>query len=148
MAISEKLCWEILGLAKGESVSSTWLKGEHIKEPPLHNAIPLFVLEHKLVLRHQKNQIEDSLYFLEKRGYLVRHGFQGLTRVAFQLSTLAIEALDKKAFSLEEQQAFREALLDLRQPGMWGVKLNLGEIWRRFKKWCTHQKHPFSRQKG
>ena len=134
MAISEKLCWEVLRSAEGQSVSSTWLKGEHSKDPPLQNAIPLFVLERDLVLRHTRNQIEDSLYFLEKRGYLIRHGFQGLTRVAFQLSETALAAIRHGTFTDEEQEAFREALLDLKYPGLWGMKLNLGEAWRRFRK--------------
>jgi hypothetical protein len=68
-------------------------------------------------------------------GYLIRHGFQGLTRVVFQLSESALAVLEKGQFSPEEQQAFREALLDIRQPGLWGMKFNLGEVWRRFKKW-------------
>lgn len=75
------------------------------------------------------------MYFLEKRGYLIRHGFQGLTRVVFQLSESAFEVLEKGQFSIEEQHAFREALLDIRQPGLWGMKFNLGEAWRRFNKW-------------
>jgi hypothetical protein len=91
LAISEKLCWEVLKMVQGQSVSSIWLKGEHCKEPPLQNAIPLFVLERDLVLRHRRSQIEDSLYFLEKRGYLWRHGFQELTHVAFQLSDSALK---------------------------------------------------------
>lgn len=122
-------------MAQAQSVSSIWLKGEHCREPPLQNAIPLFVLERDLVLRHRRSQIEDSLYFLEKRGYLCRHGFQGLTRVAFQLSDSALEVLKKGSFAPEEQQAFREALLDVKQPGLWGLKFNLGEAWRRFQKW-------------
>jgi hypothetical protein len=137
MAISEKLCWDVLKMARGKSVSCVWLKGEHCQEQPLQNTIPLFVLERELVLRHQKNQIEDSLYFLEKRGYLVKHGFQGLTRVAMQLSDLALEALNKETFSPEEQAAFRVALLDLRQPGLYGMKFNIGEAWRRLRKWLT-----------
>jgi len=137
MAISEKLCWEVLRMANGQSVFSEWLKGEHCQEPPLQNAIPLFVLERELVLRYQKDQIEDSLYFLEKRGYLIRHGFQGLTRVAFQLSDSALEALKKGSFSPEEQRAFREALVDVRQPGLYGMKINLGEAWRRLRKWLS-----------
>ncbi|HQA93833.1 MAG TPA: hypothetical protein PK155_07380 [Bacteroidales bacterium] len=137
MAISEKLCWEVLRMANGQSVYSEWLKGGHCQEPPLQNAIPLFVLERELVLRYQKNQIEDSLYFLEKRGYLLRHGFQGLTRVAFQLSDSGLEALKKGSFSPEEQRAFREALLDVRQPGLYGMKLNLGEVLRRLRKWLS-----------
>jgi hypothetical protein len=75
------------------------------------------------------------MYFLEKRGYLIRHGFQGLTRVVFQLSESALAVLEKSQFSTEEQQAFREALLDIKQPGLWGMKFNLGEVWRRFNKW-------------
>ena len=121
-------------MADGKSVLSTWLKGEHSTELPLQNAIPLFVIERDLVLRHKKNQIEDSLYFLEKRGHLIRHGFQGLTRVAFQLSDSAQGVLKSGSFPPEEQQAFREALLDVTQPNLWGMKLNLGEVWRRLKK--------------
>ncbi|MFZ2540546.1 MAG: hypothetical protein WAW75_02100 [Gallionella sp.] len=135
MAISEKLCWEVLKSCKGESVLSTWFKSENSTDPDLKNALPLFVIERDLVLRHSKQQIEDSLYFLEKRGYLLRHGFQGLTRVVFQLSDSALAVLEGGAFSEEEQQAFREALLDVRTPGLWGLKLNVGEALRRFKKW-------------
>jgi hypothetical protein len=142
MAISEALCWEVLRQCKGQRVSAKWLKGDHANDPPLENALPLFVLERDLVLRHSKQQIEDSLYFLEKRGYLYRHGFQGLTRVAFQLSESALEVLDGGAFSDEEQRAFRESLVDLRQPGLWGLKFNLGEAWRRLMKLSNHRRSP------
>ena len=135
MAISEPLCWEVLKSCKGQTVSSKWFKGDQSSDPNLENSLPLFVLERDLVLRHAKQQIEDSMYFLEKRGYLIRHGFQGLTRVVFQLSESAFEVLEKGQFSIEEQHAFREALLDIRQPGLWGMKFNLGEAWRRFNKW-------------
>jgi hypothetical protein len=137
MAVSEKLCWEVLTSCKGQSVSAKWLKGDHATEPPLENALPLFVLERDLVLRHAKQQIEDSLYFLEKRGYLHRHGFHGLTRVAFQLSESALSVLEARSFSEEEQRAFREALFDAKQPGLWGFKFNLGEAWRRLNKLRT-----------
>jgi hypothetical protein len=134
MAISENLCWEVLRSCQGNTVSSKWLKGEQSSDPPIENALPLFVIERDLVLRHTKEQIEDSLYFLEKRGYLLRHGFQGLTRVAFQLSESALSVLEARSFAKEEQQAFRESLLDARQPGLWGLKFNLAEACRRFRK--------------
>ncbi len=137
MPISEKLCWEVLKSCKGQSVSAKWLKGEHSNDPPLENSLPLLVLERDLVLRHAKQQIEDSLYFLEKRGYLHRHGFQGLTRVVFQLSDSALAVLESGSFSEKEQQAFRESLLDVRHPGLWGLKFNLAEAWRRMNKWRT-----------
>ena len=135
MAISEKLCWEVLKSCKGVSVLSTWYKGEGSTDPDLTNAQPLFEIERDLVLRHSKQQIEDSLYFLEKRGYLLKHGFQGLTRVVYQLSNSALIVLESGSFSEEEQQAFREALLDVRTPGLWGLKFNVGEVWWRLKKW-------------
>ncbi len=91
----------------------------------------IFELKKDLVLRHLKNEIEDSLYFLENRGYLIRHGFQGLTRVAFELSESALAVLESGSFSEEEQQAFSEAILDLKKPGVFGLKFNLGEVCRR-----------------
>ena len=135
MAISESLCWEVLRSCKGVSVLDSWFKGSPSTAPDIQNALPLFTLEKDLVLRHTKQQIEDSLYFLEKRGYLLKHGFQGLTRVVFQLSAAALVVLESGSFSAEEQQAFREALIDARTPGVWGLKFNLGEAWRRLNKW-------------
>jgi hypothetical protein len=134
VAISESLCWEVLRRCEGESVLSTWLKGSPSTEPDIQNALPLIVLEKELVLRHTKHQIEDSLYFLEKRGYLLRHGFYGLTRVVFRLSDSALLVLKIGSFSADEQQAFREALIDARNTSLWGMKFNLGEVWRRLNK--------------
>ncbi|TAJ93636.1 MAG: hypothetical protein EPO31_05480 [Gammaproteobacteria bacterium] len=93
-------------MAEGKFVSSVWLKGEHSTELPIHNAVPLFATERDLVLRHKKIEIEDSLYFLEKREYLRRYGIQGWTRVAFQLSNAALEVLKAGSFTVEEQQVF------------------------------------------
>ena len=135
MALSESLCWQVLKSCRGQVVSSKWLKGSDTADPNLENSLPLFVIERDLVLRHARQQIEDSLYFLEKRGYLIRHGFHGLTRVVYQLSEDALKILESGKFLPEEEQAFRESLLDVRQPGMWGLKFNLGEAWRRLKKW-------------
>lgn len=46
----------------------------------LKNYAGMFLKE--LVFRYTKAQIEDSLYFLEKRGYLNKHGFVNFTLVA------------------------------------------------------------------
>jgi hypothetical protein len=72
--------------------------------------------------------------FWKKRGYLARHGYPGLTRVVFQLSDRAVSALASGAFSEEEQAAFREALVDAKRPELWGIRLNLGEMYRRVRK--------------
>lgn len=134
MAISEKLCWEVLKLANGNKVPRAWLKGSESDEPPIENAIPLAAIEYNLVLDYQKKEIEDSLYFLQKRGYLIQHGHIGLTKVAMQLSDNALKAIETGHFKKEEEKAFKEALFDLKNPGWLGMKFNLGEVWRRFKK--------------
>jgi hypothetical protein len=54
--------------------------------------------------------------------------------VAFQLSPAALSVLETGSFSAEEQRAFRESLLDVKQPGLWGMKFNLAEAWRRITK--------------
>jgi hypothetical protein len=134
MAISEALCWEVLRMIKGQSTLNKWFKGSDTDEPDFAHALPLFEIERRLVLRHKRSEIEDSLYFLQKRGYLIEHGFSGLTRVVLQLSPSALAVLEYGNFDAEEQQAFREALFDLKQPGWMGLKFNLGELWRRLRK--------------
>ena len=79
-------------------------------------------------------QIEDSLYFLHKRGYLFQHSYKGLTRVLLQLSPKAIQVLESREFDEEEQVAFKDTVFDLKTPGWLGMKINLGELWRRYTK--------------
>jgi len=133
MPVSEKLCWEALRHSESNKVSMSWFKGKE-QDGVIEPAVPLFYLEKELVLRYSKNQIEDGLYFLEKRGYFIKRGFDGLTRVVYQLSDEGKDLLKKGKFLKEEQQAFSEKLLDISKPGTFGIKFNLGELLRRFKK--------------
>ena len=121
-------------MLKGHSFPKSWLSGSQSDKEKIENALPEISIEHDLVLRHSKAQIEDSLYFLHKRGYLFQHGHSGLTRVLFQLSPKAIKALETKEFEEEEQKAFQDAMFDVKTPGWLGMKVNIGELWRRFKK--------------
>ena len=131
MAILEKVCWEILNKLKGSTCIIN--KGKE-NSRTIENAMSLYEIEKDLVLRYSKSEIEDSLYFLEKRGYLILHGFMNLTLVAYELTVRAFEVLNENKFSDEEQKAFQEALFDIKKPGWFGMKVNLGEIYRRFKK--------------
>ena len=45
-----------------------------------------------------------------------------------------VVAMQAGKFREEEQNAFREALFDLKQPGWLGMKINLGEMWRRLRR--------------
>jgi hypothetical protein len=136
VAISEKICWEVLRSCKENNVSFTSDDAaDGSSTEPIKYALPLYAIERDLVLRHEKQQIEDSLFFLEKRGYLIKHGYTGFTLVAIQLSASALEVLKSGVFPPEEQHAFRESLMELEKPGIWGMKVNLAEAWRRFQKW-------------
>ena len=99
MALSEPLCWQVLRSCRGKVVSAKWFKGGDTDDLDMDNALPLNEIERELVLRHSRQQIEDSLYFLEKRGYLIRHGFHGLTRVVYQLTDQAFRILESGKFS-------------------------------------------------
>lgn len=121
-------------MLNGKSIPRSWLKGSPSDDPPYNNALPKIAIESDLVLRHTKSQIEDSLYFLHKRGYLFQHGHKGLTRVLLQLSPKALKALASGEFDKDEQIAFSDAVFDVKTPGWLGMKINLGELWRRYTK--------------
>lgn len=136
MAFSEDQCWTILRMIRGSSVAEAWLKtgGKSNEGPRFQNAIPLQLVERELVLRHTQTEIEGSLYFLQKRGYIVQHGTKGLTLVVLQLSEEALRLLEKGSFSQNEQQAFNEQMFDVSKPGMYGMSIRPLEWWRRLKK--------------
>jgi hypothetical protein len=136
MAISEKICWEVLKKAHGKTVTFGWTTpGEKPKNPPTENAIGIGKLKSELVLHHSKQEIEDSLYFLEHRGYLSIHSLGLGPPMLYSLTQKAIDILERGSFSEEEEHAFSEALFDLNKPGSFGLKFNVGELWRRVKKW-------------
>jgi len=92
-------------------------------------------IEKTLVLNYSRSQIEDSMYFLEKRGYVSphRYGVAG-PDILLALTSAGKKIIDSGCFLDEEQTAFSNALIDVKTPGMFGVKFNLGELWRRIKK--------------
>ncbi|MGB0908759.1 MAG: hypothetical protein ACPGYT_00210, partial [Nitrospirales bacterium] len=109
--------------------------GEKPNGPPTVNAIGISQLKSELVLHYSKQEIEDSLYFLDFRGYLRTHGL-GIASppMVYSLTQKAIDVLERGAFSEEEEMAFSEALFDLKNPGYFGLKFNVAEFWRRSKK--------------
>lgn len=134
MAIPENLCWEILDLINTSSVPKGWVKDGSRDGEPIRHTIALVDLEYELVLRHRKGEIEDCLYFLEKRRYILPQGFKGMTRVTYSLTNRAKSALAERAFDKDEQSAFQAAVFDATKPGWLGMKLDLSEVWRRTKK--------------
>ena len=136
MPVVEDICWAVLKKAKGNSVRIGWvIPGDEPSGDPIQNAIGKGKLESELVLHYGKQQIEDSLYFLEKRGYLITHGIGMFSPgMAYGLTEKAIGVLDAGVFPDEEQAAFQESILDIFKPGTLGMKVNFGELYRRWKK--------------
>lgn len=131
MPLLENTCWDILKNINGKAV--IFNKGQ-ANTTRVENAMSQNDLERDLVLKYKKSSIEDSIYFLEKRGYLIKHGYLNLTLVAYQLSPLAFVALQNNQFSDEEQNAFKEAIFDAKTASWFGLKVNLGEAFRRLNK--------------
>lgn len=79
-------------------------------------------IEKILVLNYSQQQIDDCIYFLDKRGYIL---VEDLTihdrRHHYSLTQAALDAIQSGKFTEEEQKAFKDAWLDLRTPGMFGT---------------------------
>jgi len=130
MAISEKICWRVLEGAKDRTVSiGCSSPREKPQGPPIENATGIAELKKNLAMHYCKQDIEDSLCFLEKRGYL------DVPRMAFSLTEKAIGALETGSFSEEEEKAFSEALIHLKKTSWMGIKFNVREAIRRLNKW-------------
>ena len=130
MAISEKICWRVLESAKGRSVSIDWSSpSKKLQGPLIENATCIAELKKELMLHYCKQDIEDSIYFLEKRGYL------DVPRMAFSLTEKAVRALEAGSFSKEEEKAFSEVLIHLIKPRWMGVKFYARATISRLNKW-------------
>lgn len=134
MAITEEVCWKLLRRPIGLLVTYT-IPDANLSEK-VENSLKISDMEKELVLNYSKQEIEDSFYFMEKRGYIDVLGF-GLhaPRSIYKITDEGLKLAESNKFSNEEQKAFSNALLDVRTPGMFGIKFNAGELWRRLKKW-------------
>jgi hypothetical protein len=135
MAQQEQALWDTLKLTYGHT--SGWETTVLEKEPTktvVENGISSSKLKAELVLKYKPSDIEDTIYFMEHRGYFLIHkagAFSGL--MVYGLTDKALKVLSDGVLPKEEQIAFREALWDIK-PRVWGVSLNLPEIMRRGKK--------------
>ena len=134
MAISERLCWEILDLVNGGSVPKGWVKDGSRDGEPIPQTMALVDLEYDLILRHRKGEIEDCLYFLEKRRYLFLRGYKGMTRVTYGLTNRGKLAVKRRTFDADEESAFAASIVDVSTVGPWGLKFNLRESFRRSRR--------------
>ena len=136
MAKSEKVFWYVLERLKDRNVTmSQKLLDKPANESHLEHAAGIGDLESELVLKFEKSEIEDTLYFLEKRGYLMLHGY-GLVspRMAYTLTEKALQILESKQLPKEELEAFDTEILDVSKPSIWGMKLDVKSAWKKGKR--------------
>ena len=136
MAKSEKMFWYVLEKLKDRNITmSQKLLDKPANESHLEHGVGIADLESELVLKFEKNEIEDTLFFLEKRGYLLLHGYGLISpRMAYTLTEKALQTLESKQLSKEELEAFDTTILDISKPGIWGMKLDLKSAWKKGKR--------------
>ena len=131
----EKILWDALSLMYKQDVTvTTTYMGEEPKKKVVKNAIGVVDLKGRLVLKYIPADIEDTIYLLKNRDYLIteKTGNGGYDFV-YSLTDKAIKVASSQKLPTDEEVAFKEALWDI-NPGIWGVRLNVAEMFRRGKK--------------
>lgn len=113
MSVREQVCWIVLESAHNQTINMRQkLQGHDEQVSPVENGVGIGELKKKLVIRYSKNEIEDSLYFLEQRGYLQHHGFGLISpRLAYSLTQKALDTIERGTFEDEEIVAFDQSKL-------------------------------------
>ena len=135
MPQKKEIVWDVLKLLNGNSIiRSTEIKGQPPTETTVENAYIIAKLKGELVLKYLPNDIQDTIYFLKNRSYLLIHG-QGLIapELLFSLSDKALQVIRDNKLPDEEEKAFEEGLWNF-EPNFYGVGPNVSEGWKRIKK--------------
>ena len=135
MAQNEKVLWDVLSRLNGHNVIMEMAtKGREPQQSTVENAFPIGKLKGELVLKYRPDDIEDTIYFMEYREYLVKHGY-GLfaPEMVYSLTEKAVEVAQSQKLPEEEEEAFQESLWDI-NPKIYGMGPNWREGWRRFRK--------------
>ena len=55
--------------------------------------------------------------------------------MAYSLSDKAVNVLQCRTLPEDEREAFNERIVEADKPGIYGIRLNLPELWKRAKGW-------------
>lgn len=141
MALNEDVLWIVLELMHNRS--DTWtLRILTDPDSPFEStttedhSMTVANLKKTLVLQYRPADIDDTVRFLKTRGYLLPHGYGiAAPEMAYSLSPKAINVLDRRTLPYDEQRAFDERILEAEKPEIYGIRLNLPELWKRAKAW-------------
>ncbi len=133
--LNEDILWEILLLMQGHTASWEVRIVGMTTHNEIKNGYIVEKLKASLILKFSKSDIEDTVYFMKKRGYLKIHG-QGIVfpELAYSMTDKAKSVFDKRVLPPEEREAFKESLLKI-EPKIYWVRLNFCALKKLFAKW-------------
>ncbi len=135
MAQNEDALWEILNLMYENMSGWTSDIGGRKKRTDIENGFGVSPLKGRLVLNFLPQDIEDTLYFMKHRDYLMTHG-QGMImpEAVYSLTDKGISVYRSKSLPEEEKEAFKEALWNL-EPKLYGIGPNLKGWMKKWNQW-------------
>ena len=138
MAQNEDTLWEILDLLHGNQSGWTSDIGGNKQRTDIENGYAVSLLKGRLVLKYLPQDIEDTIYFMKHREYLVTHG-QGIImpEAVYSLTDKAIAIHESKILPEEEQAAFKDALWNI-EPKLYGVGPNI-KGWKNYGQNGSHR---------
>lgn len=130
MAQSEKVLWEILSLMHENTAGWTITVADKPKHHEVENSYAVSHLKSQLLLKFLPSDIEDTIYFMKHREYIIIHG-QGLIipEIAYSMTEKAISVFNNKELPEEEKEAFKESLWNI-EPKVYGMGPNLS-AWKK-----------------
>ena len=130
MAQSEDVLWEILGLMRNHTTGWTSNIVGHEQHTEIKNGYAVSRLKAVLVLKFLPGDIEDTIYFMKHREYLITHG-QGIImpELVYSLTDKAISVCDSQTLPDDEKEAFKESLWKI-EPKFYGIGPNL-KAWKK-----------------
>jgi hypothetical protein len=133
VAQNEDALWDILELLHGNDSGWTAEIAGREHRTDIENGYAVTSLKSRLVLKYLPSDIEDTIYFMKSRDYLIVHG-QGMImpEAVYSLSEKAISVYMSRELPEEERQAFKNKLWNI-EPKLYGVGPNI----KGWKKWWS-----------
>jgi len=135
MAQNEDVLWDILKLLHGNK--SGWTKEIDGKKTRtnIENGFAVTSLKGELVLKYLPQDIEDTIYFMKHRSYLMTHGIGALINpeAVYSLTEKALSVSEEQKLPLEEIKAFEESLWNI-EPKLYGIGPNIKGWKKKFSK--------------
>ena len=133
MAQSENILWDILNLMRGQTFHWDVSVGNNTNHNKVENCRGISYIKSQLVLKYLPPDIEDTIYFMKYRNYLIVHG-QGMImpELAYSMTEKAITVFDEKEIPIDEKEAFKESLWNI-EPKLYGIGPNI-TAWKKLMK--------------